>query len=169
MMASRNIKDLRPEFRVKVGYFLDLCQKAGLDVLVYCTLRPFDEQARLFRQSRPIGQIMRMKVLLEDLYQRPDLAKILMDVGPQSGPWRTDSAPGLSFHNFGLALDAAPLQGGKLPWLDGEDERDAELWSKYGMAAASAGLTWGGSWKKRDMPHIQLAGVDIETLIRQKV
>lgn len=86
-MASRSLDDLRPEFRALVNLWLDKCKAAGIDVLVYCTLRSMEEQAAEYAKGRT----------------RP-------------GPKSTNARPGQSAHNYGLALDFVPMLGGKSWW-----------------------------------------------------
>jgi len=167
-MASRSLDDLKPEFRERAEVFLGFCADAGLNILVYCTLRDNREQAIHYRCGRGIAEILHKRDELEVVWKRPDLAKALMDVGPQFDTRvRTYAGPGQSLHLYGFALDACPLQGGKLPWADGEDAIDAALWTLYGKAAEAAGLEWGGNWseRKREMPHVQMPGVKWEELI----
>lgn len=58
---------------------------------------------------------------------------------------------------FGYALDLAFLED-----LDGDGEIDDPSWNEkrpwglYGAIAKGLGLTWGGDWKMRDFPHIEL-------------
>lgn len=56
-MASRALDDLTPEARDKAKKVQEVCAQAGVDLLIYCTLRPLEEQARLFRQSRSWAEI----------------------------------------------------------------------------------------------------------------
>lgn len=88
-MASRSLDDLRPEFLARVTLWLDKCKVAGIDVLVYCTLRDMKEQADLYAIGRT----------------RP-------------GKKVTNARPGSSAHNFGLALDFVPMLNGKAQWLN---------------------------------------------------
>jgi hypothetical protein len=61
----------------------------------------------------------------------------------------TQSKGGQSWHNFGLAVDVTPLDGG---W-----NAPAEAWDVLGAALVEAGLEWGGHWRKFvDRPHAQL-------------
>jgi peptidoglycan L-alanyl-D-glutamate endopeptidase CwlK len=86
-MSSRALNVLNPVFRSKVQPFLDNAIAAGLDVLVYCTMRTFTEQDMLYAQGRT-----------------------------KPGKIITNARAGQSAHNFGLAFDGAPLVGGKIDW-----------------------------------------------------
>ena len=61
----------------------------------------------------------------------------------------TNANAGKSFHNYRVAFDFVPLVNGKAIW------DDEELWVKCGELGQKAGLEWGGSWKFKDMPHMQ--------------
>lgn len=56
---------------------------------------------------------------------------------------------GQSFHNFGLALDAAFVGGDSFSLL--------RPWDTYGEVATTCGFVWGGSWRMKDRPHIEMA------------
>ena len=109
-MPSRRLSDLRPVFRARAELWLQDCDAIGLDVLVYCTLRPHHEQDELYRQGRTMpGKIV------------------------------TYAKPGQSAHNYGLALDFVPLVLGKPDWRAGSPEylKAIELAEKRGMESAS--------------------------------
>jgi|ERR1700759_535001 len=121
-MSSRSLDTLDPRFRPKVDQLLQECSAHGLDMLVYCTLRSSQEQDQLYQVGRT-----------------------------KPGKIVTNAKAGQSAHNFGMAIDAAPLVGGKIAWNDHED------WALYGELAARAGLEWAGTWKTfKEMPHVQL-------------
>lgn len=63
----------------------------------------------------------------------------------------THARPGESVHESGNAFDIVPLHG-KMPLWDAK----APEWIQLGAIGESLGLTWGGRWKMRDMPHFQL-------------
>lgn len=86
-MSSRSLTVLHPLFRPKAEEFVQAANAAGLDVLVYCTVRTMQEQADLYAQGRT-----------------------------KPGKVVTRARPGESAHNFGLAFDGAPLIGGKIDW-----------------------------------------------------
>ena len=89
-MSSRSLADLADPFRQMAVAWLDDCRAAGLDILVYCTLRDFKEQDALYEQGRTTpGSIV------------------------------TYARGGQSAHNFGLALDFVPLINGKPQWKAG--------------------------------------------------
>ena len=84
---SRDLGDLRPEFRAMVLPFLAdwKVQADGYDTCVACTLRSLEEQQALWEQGRTTP-----------------------------GPIVTRAKPGQSAHNYGLAVDVYPLYHGKL-------------------------------------------------------
>ena len=96
-MASRKLDDLVPEVADRAATVEKICDGAEIELLIYCTLRPLEEQAKLYRQSRPSQAIKRK---IDSLHERSFdfLAKILESVGPQSGPHVTNARPGESFH-----------------------------------------------------------------------
>ena len=49
---SRRIEDLNPRMQKLAIAHIELCAKNGIDLLIYCTLRSVEEQARIYRQSR---------------------------------------------------------------------------------------------------------------------
>jgi peptidoglycan LD-endopeptidase CwlK len=164
-MASRSLADLDPTMQPLAEKFIRRCREAGLDVLIYCTLRPAYEQAQLYRQGRSMAQIRTTADRLRDEFGRPDLCDLLIDVGPQQGPKVTQACPGQSLHNYGLAFDAVPLRAGRPVWGRNRPE-DKALWESFGACVRKAGLEWGGDWPRfRDFPHAQMPGADWRKLI----
>lgn len=129
-MPSRLLNDLHPDMKPLMRWFLDECQKQGIDVLVTCTWRSNDEQGKLYAQGRSTpGRIV------------------------------TNAKPGQSMHNFMLngvpaskAFDVVPLIHGKPEW-----DASNPVWEKMGEIGESVGLEWAGHWIKwREFPHFQL-------------
>lgn len=56
-----------------------------------------------------------------------------------------------SRHLRGEAVDIYPKREGEI-WY----EAPAEVWNRMGELGEAQGLTWGGRWKERDLPHYQL-------------
>ncbi len=151
-MASRNIEDLAPDVQVAANLIVGGCATENVDILIYCTLRPLEEQARLYRQSRSWEEI---KYKIEKFRSRglDFLADILQHVGPCHGPHRTNAAPGESWHGYAEAFDAVPMIGGKPAWK----YEDAPFeWTMYGEVVREAGLNWSGDWKSfKEIAHAQ--------------
>lgn len=165
MSTSRKISDLVPEAREKALQVEEACARLGSPILVYCTLRSVKAQAKLFREGRSLEKIMEKHEELASEWKRPDLAQVLLDVGPQYGKYiKTKAGPGQSYHNYARAFDAVPLRNGECVWGDKEPE-DSALWEVYGDVCRSNGLKWGGDWRWPDKPHSQLLGIDWRELI----
>lgn len=97
----------------------------GIRLVITQGLRSMKEQARLYAQGRTTP-----------------------------GPIVTNAPAGSSWHNFGLAIDVAPLdQWGKPHWPN-----DEALWTRIGEIGEAVGFEWGGRWPKPDRPHFQFRG-----------
>lgn len=148
---SRDLKKLTIEMQNKASIVVDLCSKNGVDLLIYCTDRSLNEQARLYRQGRAYYKIKRK---IEKLHSRDFsfLANIIKEVGPQTGKnIITYAGPGESWHNYHEAFDAVPIIQGKAAW------NDRAAYEIYGEAVREAGLIWAGDWKNfKEFPHAQL-------------
>lgn len=128
-MGSRSLADLQPEVAQAARAWLAECDRAGLDILVYCTLRSIEEQERLYARGRT-----------------------------EPGKIVTNARGGESWHNFGRALDFVPLRAGKPVWgTSGDDwalwERAGLLAEKHGFEWSGR---WRGSL--REVGHIQMTG-----------
>ena len=151
---SRSLNDLVPEMKIKAENVRNKCRLNGVDILIYYTLRSLKEQAILYRQSWMDSSVIQTKIDSLKAKGFDFLAKILVEVGPQKYTgWVTSAAPGESYHNYGMAIDAVPLKGNEPLWNYKGNEKE---WDIYGEAVESEGLTWGGRFKRTDMPHAQL-------------
>ena len=167
-MASRRLEDLVPAVQDMAREHILRCADAGIELLIYCTLRDSQEQARLYRQSRTKEQVQKK---IDQLIARgfPALAKVLKDVGPQkSGPKVTNAGPGESFHQYSMAYDCVPVVLGKPVWSTAGE--GAGLWDKVSKAGKKCGLEWAGDWTSfREFPHFQsTGGRDIEALMKER-
>lgn len=151
-MASRSLADLCPTMRAYAGEWLERCaadvwlKANGITVLITCTHRSNEEQAKLYAQGRTApGRIV------------------------------TKAKPGQSKHNVMLngkpaaeAFDFVPLRYGKAIWgtngngidndPDDDQKDDLEVWQRCGAIAEGLGLNWFGrpDASFREMPHVQL-------------
>ncbi len=67
----------------------------------------------------------------------------------------------LSMHRLGAAVDIVDGSTGN-PW-----KASPGFWTALGQEAAKLGLTWGGSWTKRDFPHVQALAVNQQAAFRR--
>lgn len=129
-MPSRSLDDLTPRMRELAVKFVDKCALAGIDVLIYCTLRSNEEQDELYRYGRTLP-----------------------------GKIKTNARAGQSEHNpdatgKARAFDCVPMVGGKPQW----DDRSAYL--KMGLIGESIGLKWAGRWagSLKEVAHFSETG-----------
>lgn len=111
-----------------------------------------------------------------DSYRSMDEQLSIYKLGREltGGTWRiidpkkivTNARPGLSYHNFGLAMDCA-FQGSD-PYLTTCSPQDhAQKWGIYGKIVTEYGFKWGGNFRLRngshDLPHAEMSfGLRIE-------
>lgn len=166
--------NLEAQFQKAVRDMLAECRNAGFELRPYMTLRSPDEQARLWRQSRALEEI---RAEIDRLRNggATFLAACIERVGPQAGRHVTNALPGLSWHQWGEAVDCVVIENGKAVW-----DTKHPGWKAYGEAARRAGLEAGMFWKSfKDFPHVQkrkdasplsagLSLADIEKAMRER-
>ena len=148
---SRLLSALEPSTREMVEKGLEECKAQGLDVLVICTWRSWDEQAAEYAKGRTApGKIV------------------------------TNAKPGQSWHQWGRAIDFVPRRNGKtLVWgtrgngLDQDPSDDAtddlELWQRCAACFKMHGLKWAGDWTRFvEFPHLENTGGLSTRLLMQK-
>lgn len=104
-----------------------------------------------------------LEVLLNEGFRSLERQKALYNQGRITpGPVVTNSKPGQSYHNYGLAIDFYPTNAkGKL--IDVPRKTYAEV-------AKKLGFEWGGDWRTiLDQPHLQYTfGLSIQDLLAGK-
>ena len=151
-----NVNDLLPEFRNKIENLIDGGRVSGVEMRPYFTLRDPFQQARFWRQSRSTEEITLKIAELKD-NGAPFLARCIESVGPQHGDPVTNAIPGMSWHQWGEAVDCFWLVNGKAEWstrkiIDGQNG-----YHVFAQQAENQGLTAGGHWNSlKDWPHVQL-------------
>jgi peptidoglycan L-alanyl-D-glutamate endopeptidase CwlK len=143
---------LIPEAKAKCLEIEAKCKEKGFDLLIYCTYRSFEEQAKLFRQSHSYNEIiMKSDELRSNGFVF--LAETLIEVGSQYGKWATDSSPGESWHQYKEAFDAVPMVNKITLW---DYDENKEYWDIYIDLISKCGMFAGANMRKKDMPHCQL-------------
>jgi peptidoglycan LD-endopeptidase CwlK len=155
-VISLESESILSEFKEKVLKVISICREQGIEMRPFCVVRDPFAQARLWRQSRTIEEI---SLKITDLKNKSSdfLAYCLDSVGPQHGKYATNALPGLSWHQWGEAVDCMWVVDGKAEWSVQKKVGGLNGYRYYTEIAAGLGLTAGGTWKKfRDWPHVQL-------------
>ena len=151
MAAQRSLLTLDELVQGRFGEWLRLCSARGVAVLVYETRRTLERQLELYRRGRELpGRVV------------------------------TNAQPGDSWHNYGRAVDAAPLElaaggehkgvdwspfrtpSGRRRWERGE--HDLELldrpWRVMVDAADVVGIGWAGRWRGSLLEYVHFQITD---------
>lgn len=140
--SAERLEKVHPELKKRVTQLLFNLQNLGMNVRVVQGLRTFAEQDKLFNQpwdgkdNDGDGRI-----------DEPD-EKV------------TNAGGGQSRHNFGLATDLCPFTNGKADW------NNTKAFQIIGREAKALGLEWGGDWKFKDRPHVQLRGMSVKECLQ---
>lgn len=134
--SSRSLDSLNPYVATLAQNFLNLCSSNGLQVTIVIAFRSWVDQDATYAQGRT-----------------------------QPGSIVTDAMGGDSYHNWGLAFDAAPMTNGVIDW------NNTDAFNKMGQYGQQVGLEWGGNWTTFaitivDQPHFQYTyGLSTEELL----
>ena len=152
---SRSLDDLVPEFRTQVEQLLNACDASSYPMRQFFTLRTPFEQGVLWRQSRSRQQVEQKIAELRN-NGAEFLAHCIESVGPQNGRHVTNAIPGLSWHQWGEAVDCFWLIDGDAEWSTRRKVGGVNGYVNYASIAQSMGLTAGGLWSSfKDWPHVQ--------------
>jgi hypothetical protein len=118
----------------------------GLPLMVWEVYRSREQQRALYAQGRTDAELRRVGYTDEEIvqYRRQGC----LSTKPIVTNLRTPR-----YHGTGRAMDCCWLVDGAPTWTAPD-----EWWETYGRAAEAHGLTWGGRWKMRDLPHVQYEG-----------
>lgn len=109
------------------------CYEEGIYVQISSGFRSNEDQAYIYGQGRP-NYIWNGKKY------------------GSKGSVVSNAMPGMSIHNYGLAIDYFLVSddGNKSLWMVNDK------WRRVAAIAKSMGFEWGGDWKSfRDYPHLQ--------------
>ncbi len=137
-----DLKLLDPAFAAQVTVLLQKCRSQGFEMRPYAGLRSPIDQAKLWRQSRPIEEI-KARIDAFDAAGAKFLASCLRKAGPQNGDHVTDAPPGYSWHQWGEAVDVFWVVDGKAQWSTRTSVKGRNGYRVFADAAAAMGLTAG--------------------------
>ncbi len=124
-ITERRINKLHPMIRDKVRAFIAAAQDQDIFLRITSGLRTWGEQQKLYDQGRTA------------------------ESKEKKEPIVTQTKPGQSFHNYGLAFDVVEIKDGTALW-------DNPNWAKIGALGKTFGFEWGGEWSGfQDLPHFE--------------
>lgn len=127
-VTDTRLAKVHPELAKRMYRIIQSLSTQGITLVVVQGLRTYAEQDAMYAQGRT-----------------------------KPGKRVTNAKGGQSNHNFGLAVDVAPMKAGKIDW-----NAPLNVWQAIGKAGELEGLEWGGRWKSFvDMPHLQLPGPSV--------
>jgi peptidoglycan LD-endopeptidase CwlK len=152
-----DLTQLDPDFQAKIQQLLTACAQAGYPMQPNEGIRLPFEQGQLWRQSRT-SDIVQAKIAQLNANGQTFLATCIQRPGPSSGDPVTNAIPGLSWHQWGNALDCVWIMpDGSENWSETTLVNGKNGYHVYADIAASIGLTAGGHWDTlADWPHVQL-------------
>lgn len=139
MPSSKSLTALNSYVAILAQNFINLCRQNNIIVSIIVSFRSWYEQDILYQKGRTT-----------------------------TGSVVTDAQGGDSYHNWGLAFDAAPVQNGVINW------NDIATFNSMGQLGEQVGLEWGGNWTTYkialvDLPHYQYTyGLSTEDLLNGK-
>jgi hypothetical protein len=149
---SKSFDTLAEPFKSKVEGLDRKLKEENLPLTIFETRRDFKRQAELFGKGR---------TLVEGLMKVTEPEKVV-----------TMARAGVSAHNWGLAADFVLDVNHKYwdSWVDkpanpwdsgystGKPPKPSVIavWHKFGELVAWCDLEWGGSWKFKDLPHVEV-------------
>jgi hypothetical protein len=152
---AADLTTLVPAFGAKLGELLTRCAARGVTMRPYAALRTPLEQSRLWRQSRSAEEIG-AQIAAFRAAGAEFLANCLESVGPQHGDPVTNAPPGLSWHQWGEAVDSFWLVENRAEWSTAKKVNGLNGYRVYAEEAEGLGLTAGGLWATlKDWPHVQ--------------
>jgi peptidoglycan LD-endopeptidase CwlK len=125
-VSEQRLSEVYPGLATLVRQMADQLAAEGIDIRVTQSLRTVAEQEALYAEGRT-----------------------------QPGKIVTEAMPGYSWHNFGLAVDVAPLTPQGPDW-----NTSHPVWGRIVAIGSALGLVAGADWRTfPDWPHFQWTGI----------
>nr|WP_295869916.1 M15 family metallopeptidase [uncultured Chitinophaga sp.] len=155
-MSNKQFDHLIPEFKSRVETLIGKCRDRNVVMWPLEGIRNPIVQARYWRQSRSDEEVDNMLRSLEKEGAH-FLAGCIAMVGPQTGNRLTNAIPGLSWHQWGEALDCVWLVDNKAVWDVERTIDNVNGYRVYAEEARALGLDAGLFWPRFvDAVHVQL-------------
>jgi len=153
---SSILDKIDPTLKEKYLVLIERCNARGVEIRSTQGLRDPFEQAVLWRQSRSTA-VVNAKIEEFTNNGAPFLAHCLSSVGPQHGDHATNTPPGISWHQWGEAIDSVWIVDGHAEWSTEKLVEGVNGYKVYAEEAEAMALTAGGHWTSfKDWPHVQL-------------
>jgi peptidoglycan L-alanyl-D-glutamate endopeptidase CwlK len=158
LRSSSALDGLDPDLKARLLILLQKCKEKGAKMVPYFGIRDPLTQAKLWRQSRSAAEAEAAAKSLESK-GAPFLASVLRGAETSPGKHVTNALPGLSWHQWGEAVDCYWEVNGKPEWDPEKQVGGIKGFHVYADLAETSevGLTPGGHWSSfKDWPHVQL-------------
>jgi len=131
-VTDRRISNLDPRVQQPATNFINNTEsQLGIQLRVTDGYRTIEEQAKIYASGRT-----------------------------ESGPILTKSKPGLSYHNYGRAIDVTVVENGRV--------YAKPISQDIVKIGEGQGFFWGGVWSPPDRPHFQMSLGETEMQLYQK-
>jgi len=147
---------LKPEFKKQVLLLLQACAEKGIIMNPWETMRTPVRQAKLWKQSRNNEEIQNKIDYLQS-NNAEFLALCLEKAIPR--PLKqicTNALPGLSWHQWGEAIDCCWIVGDNPVWDLDTKINGVNGFEIYANEAKKLGLESGLFWNIKDATHVQM-------------
>lgn len=152
---AANLDSLDKDFQKKIVSLIQNIAARGIEMRPYVSIRTPFEQAIAWRQSRAKEEVA-AKIQEFKNAGAPFLAHCLESVGPQHGDHVTNAPPGLSWHQWGEAVDCFWLVNNQAEWSPQKIINGLNGYRVYAEEAVKLELDPGGLWRTfKDWPHVQ--------------
>lgn len=133
-LSEARLAEVHPKLADLVRKMADQLAEENINIRVVQSLRTYREQAALYAEGRDAdGNVV-------------DKSKVV-----------TNAKPGTSWHNYGLAVDVAPFDGGIPDW-----NASHPAWQRIVAIGEGVGLVSGSTWRTfPDWPHFQLGEIPV--------
>ncbi|HEU0148736.1 MAG TPA: glycoside hydrolase domain-containing protein [Bradyrhizobium sp.] len=158
LVGASALDGVVPDMKARVLLLIQESTKKHVKMVPASGVRTPQSQAKLWKQSRTKAQAAAAVTRLRSGGAR-FLADILEATSAPKGPHVTNALPGMSWHQWGEAVDCYWEVNGKPEWDPDAIHSGVQGYHVYADLAETKaiGLTAGGHWKTfKDWPHVQL-------------